>query len=116
MTEVNRNGVPASGQPLPRKEDMRLLTGKGRYGDDFNVPGQVYAVMVRSPHPHARITEIDATQARKMPGVLGVFTGADCAADNLKPIPHAPVPSTEYDMKLKAPKGGEVFILSLIHI
>ncbi len=110
MTELNRNAIPASGQALPRKEDQRLLTGKGQYGDDFNLPGQAYAVMVRSPHPHARIGKIDATQARTMSGVLGIFTGADCAADGLKAIPHAPVPSTEYDMKLKAPKGGEVFI------
>ena len=45
-----------------------------------------------------------------MPGVLGVFTGADCAADKLKPIPHDPVPKTKYDMKLHAPGGGAVFI------
>ena len=49
---------PAStgiGQPVRRREDLRLLTGRGRYSDDINVPGQAYAVMVRSPHAHARI-------------------------------------------------------------
>ena len=47
---------------------------------------------VRSPHPHARIVRIDSTAAKKMPGVLGVFTGAQCKADGIKPIPHTPVP------------------------
>src|SRR5262249_38430906 len=66
--------------------------------------------MVRSPHPHARIVAIDAARAKAMPGVHGVFTGADCAADKLTPIPHDPVPKTKYDMKLHAPGGGAVFI------
>src|SRR5690349_5527701 len=100
----------AVGQPLRRKEDARLLTGKGRFTDDFGLPGQVHAAMVRSPHPHAQIASIDATSARSMPGVLGVLTGTDCLADGLAPIPHQPVPSTKYDLKLTAPGGGAVFI------
>src|SRR6516164_4117535 len=99
----------AIGQPVRRKEDRRLLTGKGRFTDDFHLPGQAYAVMVRSPHPHARILQIDATRARRMPGVLGVFTGKDCQADGLGPIPHSPVPSTRYDLKLTGPGGGAMF-------
>jgi len=95
-----------SGKPLPRKEDFRLLTGHGRYADDFSVAGQVFAAFVRSPHPHARIKRIDTDPARAMPGVLGIFTGADCRADGLKPIPHDPVPSTQFDMKLTSPGGG----------
>ena len=47
------------GQPLPRNEDARLLTGRGQFTDDFNFPGQAYAAMVRSPHAHARIVGID---------------------------------------------------------
>ena len=82
------------GKPIRRKEDARLLTGKGRFTDDFSVEGQTYAAMVRSPHPHARIVRVDAAAAKKMPGVLGVFTGADCLADGIKPIPHTPVAST----------------------
>jgi carbon-monoxide dehydrogenase large subunit len=97
------------GKPLPRKEDARLLTGKGQFSDDFSLPGQAYAVMVRSPHPHARIVRIDTSRASAMPGVLGVFTGADCAADGLAPIAHDPVPSTRYDMKLTGPGGGAIF-------
>src|SRR5579863_9227273 len=102
--------APAIGRSILRKEDQRLLTGKGRFGDDFNIVGQAHAVMLRSPHPHARIGHIDATEARAMPGVLGIFTGADCAADGLKPIPHSPVPSTKYDMRLTAPGGGKVVV------
>jgi len=100
----------AIGQALRRKEDARLLTGRGRFSDDFRLEGQTYAVMVRSPHPHARIVAIDGAKARAMPGVLGVFTGADCAADGLRPIPHDPVPKTKYDLKLTGPGGGPIFI------
>jgi carbon-monoxide dehydrogenase large subunit len=100
----------AIGQPLRRKEDERLLTGKGRFSDDFVLEGQAYAAMVRSPHPHARIVRINAEPARSMPGVLGVFTGADCLADGLGPLPHSPVPQTRYDMKLTGPGGSKIFI------
>ncbi len=102
--------MSAIGQPLRRKEDARLVIGKGLFTDDFSVEGQVYAAMVRSPHPHARIVHVITALARSMPGVLGVFSGADCLADGLGPIPHSPVPSTKYDMKLTAPGGGKVFI------
>ncbi len=98
------------GQPLRRKEDQRLLTGRGRFSDDFSLPGQVYAAIVRSPHPHARIAHIDRAEAAAMPGVLAVLTGRDCAADGLKPIPHNPVPQTRYDLKLTGPGGGPIFI------
>jgi len=98
------------GQPVPRHEDARLLTGRGQFSDDFSFPGQTYAAMVRSPHAHARILRIDKSAALRLPGVLGVFTGADCAADKLGPIPHDPLPKTKYDMKLHGPGGGEVFI------
>jgi carbon-monoxide dehydrogenase large subunit len=100
----------AIGQPLLRKEDVRLLTGQGRFSDDFSIEGQAYAAMVRSPHPHAQIVHVNAAPALSMPGVLGVFSGADCLADGLGPIPHSPVPQTRYDMKLTAPRGGKIFI------
>jgi carbon-monoxide dehydrogenase large subunit len=100
----------AIGQPLRRKEDERLLTGRGRFSDDFSLLGQTYAAVVRSPHPHARIVEIDTRRALAMPGVLGILTGQDCAADGLSPIPHNPVPQTRYDMKLTGPGGGPIFI------
>lgn len=80
------------GQPLKRKEDLRLLTGRGRYSDDVSLPGQAYAAFLRSPHSHARIRAIDTAAARAMPGVLAVLTAADLAADGIKPIPHTPIP------------------------
>src|SRR5215467_7506591 len=98
------------GKPIPRNEDARLVTGHGRFTADFKFDGETYAAMVRSPHPHARIRGIDTEAARKMPGVLGVFTGADCLADKLTPIPHDPLPRTKYDMKLSAAGGKPAFI------
>jgi aerobic carbon-monoxide dehydrogenase large subunit len=98
------------GKPIPRKEDERLVAGRGLFSDDFSVEGQGYAVMLRSPHAHARVRGIDAVQAKAMPGVLGVFTGVDCLADGLAAIPHDPLPKTKYDMKLHAAGGGAVFI------
>jgi carbon-monoxide dehydrogenase large subunit len=81
------------GQPLRRKEDLRLVTGRGRYSDDLNLPGQAYAHVLRSPHAHARIRSIDVEAARAMPGVLAVLTGTDVAAAGLIAIPHTPIPS-----------------------
>ena len=75
------------GQPVIRKEDAALLIGHGHFSDDLNLAGQAYAVMVRSPHAHARIRAIDTAAAMALPGVLAVLTGADARADGLKPIP-----------------------------
>jgi aerobic carbon-monoxide dehydrogenase large subunit len=97
------------GKPIPRNEDARLLTGQGRFTDDVSFEGQSHAVMVRSPFAHARIVRIDKSRALAMPGVLGVFTGADCLAAGLGPIDHNPLPKTRYDMKLTGPHGGAVF-------
>ena len=110
MSTTGTHHFSSIGQPMPRNEDARLLTGKGRFTDDFSIPGQAHAVMVRSPHPHARIVSINTAAALAMPGVLGVFTGADVAADGLKPVPHDPVPKTKYDMKLAGPGGTPIFI------
>ena len=57
------------GQPVLRFEDPRLLRGQGRYINDVNLPGQAYAVFVRSPHAHAKIKSIDVEEATKAPGV-----------------------------------------------
>jgi carbon-monoxide dehydrogenase large subunit len=69
------------GQPIRRKEDERLLTGKGAYTDDLDLPRQAWGAVVRSPHAHARIVSIDSAAARAAPGVLAVLTAADAAAD-----------------------------------
>ncbi len=75
------------GSAIKRKEDQRFLTGKGRYTDDMNRLGQAYAHIVRSPVAAAKIVKIDTTEAKSMPGVVAVFTGADLAADQLGGIP-----------------------------
>jgi carbon-monoxide dehydrogenase large subunit len=67
----------AVGQSVPRKEDPMLLRGRGHYTDDVSLPGQAYAVMVRSQNAHGVIRSIDTEAAKKMPGVLGVYTAAD---------------------------------------
>src|SRR5262245_8098155 len=77
----------AMGQSVSRVEDPRLVQGLGRYSDDVNLPRQTYAVVVRSPHAHARIARIDAAAALRSPGVLAVLTGADLAADGVGNLP-----------------------------
>lgn len=74
------------GQPVRRKEDDTLLRGKGKYTDDFSLPGQLYAWMVRSPHAHGIIRGIDTSAAKAMPGVVGVWTGADLASSDYGPF------------------------------
>src|ERR1700726_5215203 len=74
------------GQPVRRKEDDTLVRGKGKYTDDFNLPGQVYAWIVRSSHAHGNIRGIDTAAAKAMSGVLGVWTGQDLAAANYGPF------------------------------
>ena len=70
---------PSLGQPLPRKEDYRLLTGQGRYLDDLAIPGALHAHFVRSPHAHARIRAIDTAAAAKAPGIVRIVTGRELA-------------------------------------
>ncbi len=98
------------GDTVRRKEDSRLLTGRGCYSDDFNLPGQAYGAAVRAPHGHALIRTIDVTEARAMPGVLAVLTGADALADGLKPIPHHANPGTPPDIVLKNRDGSPVLM------
>ncbi|MBU6497424.1 MAG: xanthine dehydrogenase family protein molybdopterin-binding subunit [Rhodospirillales bacterium] len=74
----------AVGQPVSRKEDPVLLRGEGRYTDDLNLPGQAYAVMVRSRVAHGTLTGLDADAARAMPGVLAIYTAADLKAAGVK--------------------------------
>src|ERR1041384_1535292 len=80
-------GEYAIGQPMPRVEDPRLLTGRGQYGADMSLPGQAYGVVLRSPHAHARIKGIDARAAEAMPGVIAVLTNAELAADKIGNMP-----------------------------
>ena len=76
-------GKFALGQAVSRTEDPRLLRGGGQYVDDLRLPRECHAYMLRSPHAHARILGIDCAIARKMPGVIAVYTGADWLVDGL---------------------------------
>jgi carbon-monoxide dehydrogenase large subunit len=93
---VNKFGI---GQPVPRLEDPRFITGRGRYVDDIELPRQCHGVLVMSPHAHARIKRIDTAKAKAAAGVLAVLTGADVAADKLGSL----VPVMPEDMG--GPKG-----------
>ena len=96
------------GDAVHRKEDARLLTGRGCYSDDINLPDQAYAAVLRTPHAHALIRGIDVEAARAMPGVLAVLTGRDAQTDGLQPIPHPCAPGTAPDIVLKNRDGAAV--------
>ena len=98
------------GKSVPRREDARLLTGRGRYAADFTLPGQAYAFVLRSPHAHAAIAGIDVTKARAAPGVLAVLTAKDAATEGLRPIPHSPAPNNPHEVPLKSRDGSPFFI------
>ncbi len=104
------------GQPVRRKEDLRLITGKGRFSDDVNLPGQLYAVMLRSPHAHAHLRGIDARKALAMPGAMAVFTGADWRADGLQPIPYNPFTLHPADRQLPNADGTPPFVAACYSI
>jgi carbon-monoxide dehydrogenase large subunit len=74
------------GDTPKRREDLRFITGNGRYLDDFAFEGVAHAVVLRSPHAHARIERILTEKARAAPGVLAVLTADDVGADGLKPL------------------------------
>ena len=98
---------PKIGDPVIRKEDQRLLTGQGNFSDDVGLEGQAYAVMVRSPHAHARLRSIDKSAALAVPGVLAVLTGADALEDGLNPIPHTVAPTSPPDIALINRDGSD---------
>jgi carbon-monoxide dehydrogenase large subunit len=77
IQDTRTSSAYAIGQPALRKEDGMLLRGQGRYTDDVNLPGQAHAYILRSSIAHGRIKSLDTAAAKQMPGVLGVYTGAD---------------------------------------
>ena len=91
------------GQAVRRVEDVRFITGSGRYVDDITLPGTVHGVVLLSPHAHARIRKIDTAKAKAAPGVLLVLTGADAAADKLGAFTAAMMPED-----IGAPKGHRI--------
>lgn len=91
------------GASVRRKEDQRFLTGKGRYTDDINRPGQLYAYFLRSPVAHARVAKLDTAAASQAPGVVAVFTGQDMAADGVGSLPCGWVVTDRHGQPHKAP-------------
>jgi carbon-monoxide dehydrogenase large subunit len=75
------------GSSIKRREDPRLITGRGLFTDDVKMPGQAHAVFVRSPHAHARLRRVDVSKARQVPGVVAAFTGRDLADGGVNPLP-----------------------------
>src|SRR4029077_7606781 len=71
-----------------RREAPRLIAGTATYTDDIKLPGLTYAAILRSPYAHARITKVDVSEAKKAPGVIAVYTGADLK-DKVAPVPCA---------------------------
>ncbi|NQV79458.1 MAG: xanthine dehydrogenase family protein molybdopterin-binding subunit [Alphaproteobacteria bacterium] len=94
------------GKSVRRVEDDRLLVGQGRFHDDLEFDGQTYAVVVRSPHAHARLGTIDVAAARAAPGVIGVFTGADAEKAG---IGHLPSPTVGV-LQLKRADGSPAYV------
>ncbi len=83
------SGKQGIGASVRRKEDARFISGHGNYVDDINRPGQLYAYILRSDRPHARIKNIDTAAAKSAPGVVAVFTGADMQAEGSADCPAA---------------------------
>lgn len=98
------------GQSPLRKEDIRLLTGRGQYADDTNVEGQLQVFMLGSVHAHAEIKSMDTRAAKAAPGVVDVLTGADWIADGLGPIPHNLGFSSPPDIALQNRDGTDRFV------
>ncbi|MBZ5525594.1 MAG: carbon-monoxide dehydrogenase large subunit [Acidobacteriia bacterium] len=92
------------GHSMKRKEDSRFIQGKGNYVDDVNLPGMVYAQMVRSPYAHARLKSINTEAAKKVPGVLAIITGEDLAKANL-----AWMPTLSHDKQMVLATGKVLF-------
>jgi len=75
------------GASVRRKEDLRFISGKGRYTDDINRHGQLHAIIKRSDRPHAKIISINTDAAKAAPGVVAVYTGADLQASGMGGVP-----------------------------
>jgi len=98
MSTITKEKLGYVGTPIKRVEDPRLLRGIATYVDDLRLPGMLFAALVRSPHAHARLVRINADAARKVAGVVGVFTGAAVNAHS------GTVPCAAGIPDMKAPK------------
>src|SRR5918997_6668781 len=90
------------GKPIPRREDERLVRGKGRFTDDLVGDGAAFAYFLRSPHAHARIVAIETDVARHAPGVLAVLTASEYSRDGRRPVTHNTVPNDALNGRMAA--------------
>ncbi|MDR3101027.1 MAG: xanthine dehydrogenase family protein molybdopterin-binding subunit, partial [Paraburkholderia sp.] len=90
------------GQPLPRVEDRRFVTGNGQYTDDLRLDGQLHAAFLRSPHAHAALRSVDVSSASEAPGVIAVLVGQDYLDDGYLGVDHVPNPIDAVDATKKA--------------
>jgi carbon-monoxide dehydrogenase large subunit len=104
------------GQPVPRKEDPTLLQGRGRYTDDLNVDGQAYGVIVRSRVAHGTLNGIDISEAAGMPGVLGIFTGADLLAAGIGMMPKGFLMANRDGTKMAPPEQPPLTVDKVRHV
>src|SRR5579863_9453903 len=90
---INKNGAKNwVGQALPRKEENRLLRGRGKFADDIKLREMLYLRFVRSPYAHAKIVSVDVSAAEALAGVVGTLTGAEIAAQTQPFIEIGPDP------------------------
>ena len=107
------DGIGAS---VKRKEDFRFLTGRGTYVDDINRPGQLYAHILRSPHPHATLKTVDTAKAKAASCVVAVFTGPDMAADKIGGLPCGWGVKFKDDSPMKEPAHPVLAIDKVRHV
>src|ERR1700742_4104032 len=99
MTDVSNQNAP-----VYRREDLRFITGKGRYTDDIDVPGQAYAAFVRSDHAHGIIRALEFTAAQEAPGVIRIITGDDLLAGGVGFITLLPFPGFDLGRATEIPR------------
>src|SRR5580704_5924847 len=98
------------GKSIPRLEDERFVTGRGRYTNDIPPPDACWAYVLRSPHAHARIRAIQVEAARARPGVLAVLTASDYARDGHSGISHFANTADAVEPQKPAFGGGDQFV------
>src|SRR5919106_2842780 len=112
MSTVEERATPGDGfvgRAMKRKEDPRMITGRGNYIDDMSLPAMLWAALVRSPEAHAKIVSIDKSAAEERPDVVGVYTHDDLKGDFAAPMPMSWAPQ---ETEVKTPEhwpltGGE---------
>ncbi len=97
----------ATGLSVARKEDLRFITGQGRYTDDIVLEGQTWLHFFRSPFAHGAITELDVSEARALPGVLAVLTAHDLQSAGVRDVPGAAMPGSSQPALEQPPLARE---------